>query len=390
MPKKSNTRRKDGRIAVQVYLGTENGKRQYKTVYGKTQKEAEQKANELKAMLHKGIDLTARDRTFRFWAEKYMNSRKANLTASMFKQSQSRLQFFVDRFGDAPMEKIRLCDAESAISDLAACNPVTGKPSAKKTLTEYAAVLKRCMDYAVANRVIDYNPFSILSVPNGAGKKTREALTSEQQQWIVDTPHRAQIGAMIMLYAGLRRGELTALLWSDIDFENRTITVNKSYDLRENVTKTTKTPSGIRVIPMPEALFGFLTTAKKTSTLVFPNTNGTYMHEAAWHRLWNGYLKTLNKKYGNFSNIEIFGRALPMVIKEFTPHQLRHTYCTLLYEAGIDAVTAKGLMGHKDISTTLGIYTHLSREKAEKDISKLDALLQSKNENASQVQVKKA
>ena len=47
-------------------------------------------------------------------------------------------------------------------------------------------------------------------------------------------------------------------------------------------------------------------------------------------------------------------------------------------------------MGHKDISTTLGIYTHLSREKAEKDISKLDALLQSKNENASQVQVKKA
>ena len=104
MPKKSNTRRKDGRIAVQVYLGTENGKRQYKTVYGKTQKEAEQKANELKAMLHKGIDLTARDRTFRFWAEKYMNSRKANLTASMFKQSQSRLQFFVDRFGDAPVD----------------------------------------------------------------------------------------------------------------------------------------------------------------------------------------------------------------------------------------------------------------------------------------------
>lgn len=346
----------------------------------------------MKNLLHKGIDLGTRDRTFRFWAEKYMGARRGSLTDSRFKQSQSRLQFFVDRFGDCSIEKIRLYDGEAAINDLAACNPVTGCPSAKKTLTEYAAVLKRCMDYAVANRVIDYNPFTILSVPNGAGKKTRDALTSEQQQWIADTPHRAQIGAMIMLYAGLRRGELTALLWSDVDFKNKTITVNKSFDLRENRLKTTKTPSGIRTIPIPEVLLRLLESQKVKSTLVFPNVNGTYMHESAWQRLWSSYLKALNKKYGDFSNIKVLGedlpKDLPMVIEEFTPHQLRHTYCTLLYEAGIDAVTAKGLMGHKDISTTLGIYTHLSREKAEKDISKLDAFLQAKNENASQKGVK--
>ena len=390
MPKKSNTRRTDGRIAVQVYLGRIDGKRRYKTVYGKTQKEAEQKATELKSLLNKGIDLTACDRTFQFWAKKYLQSRKSSLTPSNYKKTESRLQYFVDRFGDLPIEKIRICDAEAAINDLAACNPVTGKPSAKKTLIGYSSALKRCLDYAVANRIIDYNPCSILSVPDGAGKKTRDALTAEQQKWVLEAQHRAQLGAMIMLYAGLRRGELTALLWSDIDFENRTITVNKSYDFRENEVKTTKTPSGIRTVPIPDVLFDFLKAQKITSTLVSPNKNGEYMRESAWTRLWTSYMHTLNRKYGDFVNIEILSNKLPMVIEEFTPHQLRHTYCTLLYEAGIDAVTAKGLMGHKDISTTLGIYTHLSRDKAEKDISKLNDFLQEKNANASQMQVKKA
>lgn len=390
MPKKSNTRRADGRIAVQVYIGTKDGKRKYKTVYGKTQKEAAQKAADLKSLLNKGIDLTAGDRTFQFWAQKYMQSRKQALTPSHYKQIESRLQYFVDIFGNLPIEKIRLCDAENAINDLAVYNPITGKPSAKKTLIGYSSALKRCLDYAVANRIIDYNPCSMLSVPNGSGKATRNALTTEQQQYVLETNHRAQLGAMIMLYAGLRRGELTALLWSDINFTSRTINVNKSFDFHENKVKTTKTPSSIRTIPIPNVLFDFLKSEKPKSTLVFPNENGEYMRESAWTRLWKSYMQTLNRKYGDFENIEIIGNNIPMVIDEFTPHQLRHTYCTLLYESGIDAVAAKGLMGHKDISTTLGIYTHLSKDKAEKDISKLNDFLQEKNANASQMQVKKS
>ena len=76
MPKKSNTRRSDGRIAVQVYIGSIDGKRKYKTVYGKTQKEAEQKAAELRAQLHRGVDLISTDRTFSFWAERFLKTKK--------------------------------------------------------------------------------------------------------------------------------------------------------------------------------------------------------------------------------------------------------------------------------------------------------------------------
>ena len=71
---------------------------------------------------------------------------------------------------------------------------------------------------------------------------------------------------------------------------------------------------------------------------------------------------------------------------ETSAHCLRHTYCTILYEAGVDVLTAKELMGHADITTTMGIYTHLREEREKKSITKLDDYL-NKNANASQMQV---
>ena len=58
-----------------------------------------------------------------------------------------------------------------------------------------------------------------------------------------------------------------------------------------------------------------------------------------------------------------------------TAHCLRHTYCTLLYEAGVDVLNAKDLMGHANISTTMGIYTHLREVKKRKSIVQLDDYL---------------
>ena len=72
MPKKQNSRRKDGRIPVQVYLGRIDGKRRYKTVYGRTQKEADEKALQIKIALKKGIDVMAEQDTFGQWAEKWL------------------------------------------------------------------------------------------------------------------------------------------------------------------------------------------------------------------------------------------------------------------------------------------------------------------------------
>lgn len=381
MPKKSNTRRADGRIAVQVYLGRADGKRQYKTVYGKTQKEADQKAADLKATLQKGIDLTESNKTFSFWADRFLAVKKSSVSYAWHLCLQSRMDYLKSYFGNQSPEKIKLYDAQIFINEIAQCNPSTGNPSSKKTLVEYASLLKQFYNYLIANRIVEYNPMQMLSIPKNAKQNKRNALTKEQRQWVVNTPHRAQTAAMIMMFAGLRRGELNALLWSDIDFENKTITINKGYDFKANKIKETKTEAGTRKVIMPDILAEYLHSLKRNGTLVNPNTKGGYMTESSWRRLWTGYMRTLNKKYGDFSNFTIqdHRESLPIVIDTFTPHCLRHTYCTLLFESGVDVVTAKELMGHTDIKTTLEIYTHLSKEKAQKDINKLNDFLDSEN-----------
>ena len=88
-------------------------------------------------------------------------------------------------------------------------------------------------------------------------------------------------------------------------------------------------------------------------------------------------MRALNRKYGNFIGAPSDKRkALPVVISTFTPHCLRHTYATMLYDAGVDVLTAKEFLGHSDIKTTLSIYTHLSAEKSQSDIGKLNKYLQ--------------
>lgn len=396
MPKKSNTRRSDGRIAVQVYLGTVDGKRRYKTVYGKTQKEANQKAEELRAQLHRGVDLISAGRTFDFWAERFLAAKKNSVSASWYLCLEQRLGHFSDRFAGVDIGRIRLCDVQSVLDDFAVCNPYSGQPTAKKTLVDYASTIKQFFRYCAANRVIDRSPIDeLLTIPQGKPTKHRTALTAEQRKWVIETPHRAQPAAMIMLYAGLRRGELTALLWTDVDFAAKTITVNKSYSYKAKAVKSTKTAAGTRIVPIPEPLLRYLEGLPKASLLVFPNTAGRYMTDAAWERLWRSYMLTLNRKYGDFIHVQTDTRkALPMVIDTFTPHCLRHTYATMLYDAGVDVLTAKEYLGHTDIKTTLSIYTHLSHERSSSDLDKFNRYLQqdmpeSKSKSdASQMQVK--
>ena len=388
MPKKTNTRRSDGRIAVQVYIGSIDGKRKYKTVYGKTQKEAEQKAAELRAQLHRGVDLISTDRTFSFWAERFLKTKKNRVSVGWYRCLEQRLGHFTDRFGDAELSKIRLCDVQATLDDFAACNPYSGKPTSRKTMIEYASVIKQFFKFCAANRIIDRSPLEdLLTVPAGEPSKRRDALTVEQREWILNTPHRAQTAAMIMLYTGLRRGELTALSWSDVDLTAKTITVNKSYSYKAKSLKSTKTAAGTRIVPIPDVLADYLRELPKTSMLVFPNKDGSYMSDTSWQKLWDSYMRVLNRKYGNFIGAPADKRkALPMVIDTFTPHCLRHTYATMLYDAGVDVLTAKEFLGHSDIKTTLSIYTHLSAEKSQSDIGKLNQYLQStakiKEENA--------
>lgn len=383
MARKKNATRSDGRIAVQVYLGRdENGKRKYKTVYGSTQKEANAKAAEVKAKIGKGLDVLSERNTFGEWRRLWWSVKKNQISAGtqdMYKTGQK----WLSRFEYSDINKIRTADIELALID------ASKEHLSKHTLTVIRMTAIQIFDCALDNRVIEYNPAARAKIPDGK-QETRRALTDEEQRMIRDTPHRAQTAAMIMMYAGLRRGELLALTWSDIDLDAKTITVNKSVEMikgQPHVKQGTKTESGNRVIVIPQILIDYLRTVQQKTFIVCPSTSGRYMSATAWKRLWESYMAEINVKYGPHPAISKYDpHGINMTIS-FTAHCLRHTYATLLYKSGVDTLTAQYLLGHANIKTTLGVYTHLDAEIKQRSVAQLDNYL-SKNNDASQMQVK--
>lgn len=387
MAKKSNKKRSDGRIAVQVYLGLVDGKRKYKTVYGSTQKEADQKAEELRLKMCKGIDITKEKDSFVSWADYFLMSKKSEVSTEQYKLIDSRAEVWKQYFRKFTISDVLPMNIQQVINELFICNPYTGKPTARRTLLSYINILRNIFDFAIDNRAIDFNPALRIKPPKNAEISERRALTQTERSRIIEFKHRGQKAMMLLMLSGLRRGEATALLWSDIDFNNKTISVTKSFNFKNQALKAPKNGKS-RLVSVPSILIDFLKEEDRTSPYVITSANNTMMTETAWKRLLESYITDMNLAYGNF--IQPTNKFAPqkasMMIEPFTYHCLRHTFCTMMYEAGIDVLVAQEQMGHSDPKTTLSIYTHLQKEHRINNISQLDKIL-NKNDNASQMQV---
>ncbi len=153
---------------------------------------------------------------------------------------------------------------------------------------------------------------------------------------------------LTLIYTGLRRGELYGLTWNDIDFDNNTILVNKQYSIQMGkILKYTKT-NNTRIIYIPE----WLTTYFK----IYRNkSNSSFIFN---HRNINSILTKACIKCG---------------IKRIKLHDLRHTFCTMLYSNNIDGKYIQIQMGHKSESTSRNIYKHLSDNILSDGINKINS-----------------
>lgn len=306
------------------------------------------------------------------WAEKWLREIKtpSGISYSSVIGYCGIINCLNSRFGETPIKNITLADFQNYINDLAA-EREEGKPGFSKTsLTNRKKVAKSIFQYARANNVSGVPDFfRMVVIPKDSLVYERRSLTEDEQQMIIDTEHGAQLPAMIMMFSGLRRGELIPLEWSDIDLENAIISINKSVVTiasKPVIKKGGKSKSATRYIPIPPILVEYLkkTKSEKTneSNLVCPNCDGNIYNENQWGNLWNDYMNTLNEKYGYGKRAEklkakLGVNQLPFIIEPFTAHYLRHTFATLLYLEDVDVVTAKQILGHSTISTTINVYT---------------------------------
>lgn len=375
-------KRKDGRYQKNIYIGRDgNGKAMYKSVFGKTQAEVTRKANEIKLKISKGMDILSENMPFSELCENWLIYKKALLSSDkQYKSYKTNLKPF-SVLGDVAISKLVKADFQCIINDYFARNPHTGKQTSKKTLRDYRMTARQVFDFAVENRILDYNPLTYVRIPKNAPVSERRALTEQEQRWVMEMPHRAQLPAMIMMLSGLRLSECLALQWYDIDLENAQISVHQKLVMTgtPHIVQGAKSKAGIRTVNIPHTLVDFLKNQKnhKQSDFVVLTTKGEFFSTTAWRELWDSYMADLNLKYGDFSEYErkpkskFDPKGVPFVIERFTAHYLRHTFATNLFFCGQDLLYVQNQLGHAKPETTLNIYTHLVQTNQIKKINKI-------------------
>ena len=343
-----------------------------KSVYGKTQKELEAKVVELTQQVNNGIMVWENGMTFSELAEIWFDQYHPTASDKWKKWTRCMMNVhLLPTLGTMKIRDLKQIHLQAIISDRAK------NGYASNTMKKIKQTGEQIMRVAIESDLITKNPFSSVKVPF-VEATPRRALTEEGIALVTDNWRGARFGhgAMIMLYAGLRRGEVLALDWSDIDFEKRLIHVTKAVEVLSNqaAVKTPKTKAGYRDVPMPTLLYDVLYSVKKNSGLVCPDTHGRLMSGVAYCNAWRTFLNYMNECAGGENGAR--GKRRKQVIEKFSAHMLRHTYATMLFDAGVDVKSAQKFLGHADIEVTLAIYTHLTKFKEDIAITALDEHIQ--------------
>ncbi|MBR3973244.1 MAG: site-specific integrase [Oscillospiraceae bacterium] len=193
-----------------------------------------------------------------------------------------------------------------------------------------------------------------------------------------EVPEQYRVLYNLAIYTGLRKGELLALEWADIDFENNTVKVSKSCSvvMGQQVTKCPKTKTSNRLVSIPRFLTLRLR-ALKTSRIAYRLSLGDYWQGADWVFIQeNG--RQMNYCTPNQTMVKILKRyndshddELPLI----PFHGLRHTSATLLIAAKQDVRSVSSRLGHAQTSTTMNIYAHALQEADQKAANALENIL---------------
>ena len=214
-------------------------------------------------------------------------------------------------------------------------------------------------------------------------------LTREEQRIFLEAAKRSHNYNQyaLILETGLRTGELIGLTWDAIDFEKRTLTVNKTLEYRHKQgywrAGPPKTPQSYRTIPLTERAHNILKEIwdnreyRKKSPLLSETLEYIDRRTGATSQLVMGDLVFINWRTGEPAKNSSYDTHLYKLcdeagIKRFCMHALRHTYATRAIEAGMQPKVLQKLLGHASIKTTMDRYVHVTTESMDQAIKQFE------------------
>lgn len=375
MIKKYTTKNGETRYLFQTYLGIDplTGKERRTTRRGfKTMKEAKQaERNLLLDVEENGLPSNQsdgfQDPTFEKLASLWLENYRTTVKPSTFENVKSKVEKMTEEhFKGLKLKKITVAYCQRVVIELSKTYVL---------YNHYLSVINRIFKYAVLMDILDSNPFDKVIKPKSRQTQRKgNFLTKEELKEFLKLAQNTTLSYFfplvhLMSYTGLRQGEALALRWSDIDFENKKITVNKTaVRIKEKQTlQTPKTKNSKRVISIDFATLSILKSWKKDQikiyfkngkhfegdeNFIFTNQRGDWVHIHNFIRYFKRFIADHN-------------------LKPITPHGLRHTHASLLFSAGVEPKNISDRLGHSTVQITLDLYTHITEEQRTDTVDKL-------------------
>lgn len=243
----------------------------------------------------------------------------------------------------------------------------TNNALAPNTIHLICSILHQALDLAHTLKMINSDLFSLVYLPR-IKQKEITAFTLEEQKCLEDyclTSNKPNyFGIVLCLYTGIRIGELLALSWEDIDFDNHLLYIRHTLSIYakdnhiERCLEEPKTNNSKRIIPLSSTLINHLKRIRKqnSSQFIITTRNNNVVDIRSYQRTFERILIKCQIKYKNF-------------------HCLRHTFATRALELGVDIKTLSELLGHSNASITLNRYAHSMMNYKIQVMNKISSLL---------------
>lgn len=366
---------------AKLYIGKKSdGKPNIKQFSGKTELIVKRKLKEYKKTRGAATESTKDITTVKQYLEKWLYQYKyLELKPASFDRLESTVKKHI-------MPSIWFIQ----IKDLTDTHILEMLAEVEKTARSYSSIkkvydaIKSCLDHAVSANVIPRNPMVTIKPPSKSKYETKHIsifTDKEIEKILYEIEKKYSTGKQIyqnaaafkvILYSGLRIGEIAALSWEDVDFNSKSIRVHKnvSYirkrsqtDLMQKtgveyiVQDSTKSDAGDRIVYMNQKCLSALQELKKDSS-----------QESDF---------VLCNSKGNPSTPQVITRTFYSVldncgIKRTGVHTLRHTFASRLFRQGVDVKTVSEILGHKSIGITYDTYIHVIKEQKKAAIELMD------------------
>lgn len=346
------------------------------SVYASTLQELRKKEAEIQHLLYHGVNYASGSITVVQMVERYITLKQGVRYSTRYVYNTVLNLVKKEEFGYRIIRDLKILDAQEWVVKL------QNDGKSYNTIVQIRNVVRPALQMACDDDVIRKNPFSfkLTNVINNNTKK-RRALTDDQFSRLMNFLHEDPVYSkhydefVILAGTGLRVSEFCGLTQNSIDFNGRTIHVDKQLIRRGNGEyhiEPTKTDSGDRFIPMTDEVFCSLqnVVAKRRSVIVEPLIDGhskfLFLNNYGNPKVATNVESVLRRVVAKYNKLNP-NTPLPNV----TPHVLRHTFCTRLANSGMDVKALQYIMGHSDVTVTMGTYADKSQDHASKQMRKV-------------------